>query len=335
MSVLDYASYTIAWIAPLPVEAEAALGMLDFRHEGYFETGLGDDYDYIAGEISGHNVVIATLPVGQIYGVGSAAALAKEVKTRFTSLWFALLVGVAAGLPNLSSKELWKQRDIRLGDVLVCVPNKANTGVIHYTLGRDQDGQFDTVGRVAETPTKIRAAIGRIQLTEEDSYKRGSPLANLLEAFVNAKLARGNRKFLHPGQDRDILYPISTESTPEMIPISRELRDEEELTHVFYGTIGSGDVLMRNQRRRDELRDRYDLIGLEMEAAGVMNNLPAGVIRGVSDYADGHKTKDWQPYAAAVAAVYAKSILLNIRPGQWHCASFVSARAVLCSDHRI
>jgi nucleoside phosphorylase len=71
---------------------------------------------------------------------------------------------------------------------------------------------------------------------------------------------------------------------------------------------------MRNPRRRDELRDKYDLIGLEMEAAGVMNTLPTGVIRGVCDYGDSHKNKDWQPYAAAVAAVYAKGILYTINP---------------------
>lgn len=58
----------------------------------------------------------------------------------------------------------------------------------------------------------------------------------------------------------------------------------------------------------------HDLIGLEMEAAGVMNTLPTGVIRGVCDYGDGHKNKEWQPYAAAVAAVYAKGILCCIHP---------------------
>lgn len=70
--------------------------------------------------------------------------------------------------------------------------------------------------------------------------------------------------------------------------------------------------MMRNPQRRDEVRDKYDLIGLEMEAAGIMNTLPTAVIRGVCDYGDGQKNKDWQPYAAAVAAVFAKGILSTI-----------------------
>jgi hypothetical protein len=45
-----------------------------------------------------------------------------------------------------------------------------------------------------------------------------------------------------------------------------------------------------------------------------MDSFPCLVIRGICDYADSHKNKIWQPYAAATAAAYAKE-LLNIIPG--------------------
>lgn len=48
---------------------------------------------------------------------------------------------------------------------------------------------------------------------------------------------------------------------------------------------------------------------MDMKAAGLMNNYPCLVIRGICDYADSHKNKDWQGYAAAVAAAYAKELL--------------------------
>jgi nucleoside phosphorylase len=47
----------------------------------------------------------------------------------------------------------------------------------------------------------------------------------------------------------------------------------------------------------------------EMEAAGLMNNFPCLVIRGVCDYADSHKNKTWQAYMAGTAAAYAKEVL--------------------------
>ncbi|KAL3444390.1 hypothetical protein BJX65DRAFT_310973 [Aspergillus insuetus] len=47
-----------------------------------------------------------------------------------------------------------------------------------------------------------------------------------------------------------------------------------------------------------------------MEAAGLMNTYPCLVIRGICDYADSHKNKAWQGYAAATAAAFAKELLL-------------------------
>ncbi|GKT67552.1 regulatory protein AfsR [Colletotrichum tofieldiae] len=68
-----------------------------------------------------------------------------------------------------------------------------------------------------------------------------------------------------------------------------------------------------------QTRDRYSqelggVLCFEMEAAGLMNNFPCIVIRGVCDYADAHKNKRWQPYAAATAAAYAKELLHVIPP---------------------
>jgi hypothetical protein len=37
-------------------------------------------------------------------------------------------------------------------------------------------------------------------------------------------------------------------------------------------------------------------------------------VRGICDYADSHKNKRWQPYAAGAAAAYAKEVLSVIPP---------------------
>ncbi|RYP21593.1 hypothetical protein DL767_009233 [Monosporascus sp. MG133] len=46
-----------------------------------------------------------------------------------------------------------------------------------------------------------------------------------------------------------------------------------------------------------------------MEAAGLMNDFPCLVMRGICDYGDSHKNDGWQRYAAAAAAAYAKEFL--------------------------
>ncbi|CAG8342501.1 unnamed protein product [Penicillium nalgiovense] len=49
-----------------------------------------------------------------------------------------------------------------------------------------------------------------------------------------------------------------------------------------------------------------------MEAAGLMNDFPCLVIRGICDYADSHKNKEWQGYAAIAVAAYAKELVLVV-----------------------
>jgi hypothetical protein len=71
---------------------------------------------------------------------------------------------------------------------------------------------------------------------------------------------------------------------------------------------------MRHGATRGRLGQELDVLCFEMEAAGLMDSFPCLVIRGICDYADSHKNKHWQPYAAATAAAYAKE-LLNIIPG--------------------
>ena len=81
---------------------------------------------------------------------------------------------------------------------------------------------------------------------------------------------------------------------------------------IHYGGIASGNQVIKCGQTRDRLAQQLGgNICFEMEAAGLMDNFPCLVIRGISDYADSHKNKEWQKYAAAVAAAaYAKQFLL-------------------------
>lgn len=304
---LDPELYTIAWLAPLEIEAQAALHMLDNRHKGRFSLARGDDYIFQAGDMCGHNIVVATLPAGQEYGNGSAAALASQVKKFFPRLWFGLLVGVATGIPNLSRDP---PLDIRLGDVLVGLPTGDSAGLIAYDLGKETADGFQLLrfGAVlANTETVVRSAIGSIKLRAPNDAEAFLPYY----ASISHK-EHTNGTFADPGQEEDKLYEYGDDNKEHLV--KRERRPSSKRTRVWYGAIGSGEKLVKNARKRNELRDKYNIIGLEMEAAGTVNRIPVGVIRGVCDYGDEHKNKKWQPYAAAMAAAYAKAILSEIRP---------------------
>ncbi|KAK3946684.1 hypothetical protein QBC32DRAFT_128477 [Pseudoneurospora amorphoporcata] len=72
--------------------------------------------------------------------------------------------------------------------------------------------------------------------------------------------------------------------------------------------MGSGDNVIRSAQHRNVLAAE-GVIGIEMEGAGAWDELPSIVIKGVCDYADSHKSKMWQDYAAATAASVAKAVL--------------------------
>jgi nucleoside phosphorylase len=84
---------------------------------------------------------------------------------------------------------------------------------------------------------------------------------------------------------------------------------------VHYGLIASGNQVIKDAEFRDRLNERLggDVLCVEMEAAGLMD-FPCIVIRGICDYADSHKNKDWQEHAAAVAAAFAKELLQYVQP---------------------
>jgi nucleoside phosphorylase len=82
---------------------------------------------------------------------------------------------------------------------------------------------------------------------------------------------------------------------------------------IHFGRIASGDLVMKSGHHRDDIAAREKVIAFEMEGAGVWDNFPTVVIKGVCDYADSHKNKKWQKYAAATAAACTKALLKRWR----------------------
>jgi nucleoside phosphorylase len=76
--------------------------------------------------------------------------------------------------------------------------------------------------------------------------------------------------------------------------VSRTQRDElQDNPAIHYGLIASANTLMKDVRIRDRLAADKGVLCFEMEAAGLMNQFPCLVIRGICDYADSHKNNEW------------------------------------------
>ncbi|KAH7115551.1 hypothetical protein EDB81DRAFT_919247, partial [Dactylonectria macrodidyma] len=103
---------------------------------------------------------------------------------------------------------------------------------------------------------------------------------------------------------------------PSNLVPRHERTEHEDNPAIHYGLIASANQLMKDAFVRDRLVTEKDVLCFEMEAAGLMNHFPCLVIRGICDYSDSHKNKEWQGYAAMAAAAYAKDLLCRIAPNR-------------------
>ncbi|KAK4065374.1 hypothetical protein Trihar35433_7494 [Trichoderma harzianum] len=308
--------YTVGWICALPTEFVAAISLLDEQHDQPTKISHGDCNYYTLGKIASHNVVMTVLPEGE-YGTASAAAVAATMLCAFPDIKIGLMVGIGGGAPS------WRH-DIRLGDVVVSYPFDERSGVLRYDFGKTiQNQPFRITGFLSQPPTMLRTAVNRLRTRYE---KEGHQINRTIESIIKQR-PRLRRKYQRPPSSSDRLYQstfthaIGNETScadlcgdgPFRI-VQRQPREDEEKDNpvIHYGLIASANQVMKNAVFRDKLAVEEDVLCFEMEAAGLMNHFPCLVIRGICDYSDTHKNKEWQGYAAMAAAAYAKDLLLEI-----------------------
>ncbi|KAF3234348.1 hypothetical protein TWF217_003778 [Orbilia oligospora] len=306
---LNRDDYSIGWLCAIPIELEAARKVLDEVHPK-LSVPQGDENCYEFGRIGEHNVVISWLPQAS-YGLTNAAIVATRMNTTFTRMRFGLMVGVGGGAPSSTN-------DIRLGDVVISQPTNRSGGVIQYDFGKaTEGGGFQITGFLnAPSPTLLSAVSAITAMDEVELGRKISDTAYEIE--------EKDGRFFYPGKDTDKLFHASYLHVPgkgrQVDTCSAcdtsNIIDRPERPHdhpyLHYGIIASANQVMKDGARRDKISTETGALCFEMEAAGLMGNYKYLVVRGICDYSDGHKNKRWQPYAALVAAIYAKELLLQI-----------------------
>ena len=158
---------------------------------------------------------------------------------------------------------------------------------------------------------------------ESDGHQLEEAINKILE-----KKSRLRNKYKRPDSGSDRLYqsrvihPLDNEAKcaavcsndPSNLILRPERDEDQDNPAIHYGLIASANQLMKDALVRDTLAAEKDVLCFEMEAAGLINHFPCLVIRGICDYSDSHKNKEWQGYAAMTAAAYAKDLLSRIPP---------------------
>jgi nucleoside phosphorylase len=277
------------------------------------EQDEADSNTYTLGRIGKHHVVIACLPGGQ-YGTTSATTVANNmIRTFSKSLRIGLMVGIGGGIPSAN-------HDIRLGDIVISYPQGTCGGVIQYDMGKIvAGGEFERNGSLNSPPRALLTAVGMMRaaaLRDDPRY-----LQYLRSAI--GRTARTRKNFGRPATQCDRLFqakqdhPTNANSCDGCPAGWEETRSEREGSNPqpHYGIIASGNSVIKLGETREQLKSKTGASCFEMEAAGLMLDFPCIVVRGVCDYADSHKNKQWQGYAALAAASYTKELLEYVPMG--------------------
>lgn len=244
----------------------------------------------------------------------------------FPDIRFSLLVGIGGAIPRFDrtadSFQLRSDPDVRLGDIVVSQPDGNGGGVIqydHYKATKDGSQMKSSLNR---PPPALLYGLSALQAGHEQSPSIVPNIITTLEE-TNEYMAN-ERGYKYPGKTKDrLFYPsyahpeghLNCKTCSEQHEVKRVPRENSD-PKVHYGIIASGSVVVKNAEDRENLIRHHPsgskCLCYEMEAAGLMNNFPCLVIRGICDYSDSHKNDVWRSYAALVAAAFAKELLVNM-----------------------
>ncbi|KAL5591087.1 hypothetical protein FOBRF1_014644 [Fusarium oxysporum] len=329
----DRYGFEITIICALPLEADAIEALFDHHWDDVdppFDKEPGDPNAYSTGVIGRHNVVLSYMPG---MGVANAAAVASNCGKSFPGIKLALLVGVCGVVPFKLNKD-----EIMLGDVII------SDGIVQYDYGRQLPDRFarkdtllDSLGRPNQ---EIRGVLAKLR-----SLRHRRQLSAKIAEYLEVLRQEPELRAEYPGVTEDKLFEASYLHTEDQKSCEQlgcngdlVLRSRLETAGVLptpavhFGLMASGNSVMKSGKDRDRIATQEGVIAFEMEGAGVWDNFPCIMIKGACDYADSHKNKDWQRYAAAIAAACTKAFLGFWLPSHDQASNFQNSLSVQSRD---
>ncbi|RGP58838.1 hypothetical protein FLONG3_11359 [Fusarium longipes] len=243
-------------------------------------------------------------------GIADAATVAANCGKSFPGIKLALVGGVCGVVPFKLNKD-----EVVLGDVII------SDGIIQYDFGPQLPDRFarkdtvlDSLGRPNQ---EIRGVLAKIK-----SLRHRRQFSAKIVEYLDVLRQEPEPRAEYPGVMADRLFEASYRHTEdqkscvqlgcngELVLRGRlETAGVHTMPAVHFGLMASGNLVMKSGEDRDRIAAQEDIIAFAMEGAGAWDSFPCIVVKGACDYADSHKSKIWQRYAAATAAACAKAFL--------------------------
>jgi len=254
---------------------------------------------YYVGEIplknGTHYITLA------LAGKGNTAAAIKTTSMiyDFPTIESIIMVGIAGGVPNPNKAA----EHVRLGDIVI----SNDEGVIQYDFGKKYPSKFIHTYSIHSPNPNLINIVKNIQKEQNPRWKY----------YINILLDK--LKIKRPDDYLDILRKCNriVLKKPKIIEHPHDQKRETGVPRVFLGPIAAGNIVLKDEKLRDSLRDEFNIKAIEMESEGIMKaawyfNVGYLIIRGICDYCNTDKNNIWHNYAAIVAAAFTKNLIENI-----------------------
>ncbi|XP_017888476.1 uncharacterized protein LOC108629969 isoform X2 [Ceratina calcarata] len=286
---------------------------------------FGESNVYTLGNIGAHRIVCTKLPT--VGHTREAMTAAGNTTTRllgtFQKVDFVFLIGIGGGVPHYTDYN----KHVRLGDVVISHPvpnNKKYIYVYCESAKSSESGDYHFETKEYCPPNLCLQEIAA-NLKDQSENEANPPWQTYLKDGLEMLSDQTEHDFKSPPPESDKLYmAIGERDVIEVAhPIAPSDAAYKRITgcpRIHLAPVASGRYIARDDQLRQKFAARFGALAFDAEMDAVVESILGNcresfaVIRGISDYKDGSRIKEWQPYASLAAASVMKSIICAMDP---------------------
>ncbi|XP_014470566.1 PREDICTED: uncharacterized protein LOC106742280 isoform X4 [Dinoponera quadriceps] len=316
---------TIAIITAQYCEKLAVDSMIENKETFVRYTTVGESNVYTLGNIGAHRIVCTKLPT--VGHTREAMTAAGNTTTRllgtFQKVDYVFLVGVGGGVPHYTDYN----KHVRLGDVVISHPtplNKKYAYVYCESAKMNENGNYHFETKEYCPPNLGLQEIAA-SLKKQTENETIPPWQTYMKEGLGNLVNQSEHDFNAPPPESDKLYMAIGER--DVIEVAHPTAPQDSVnkrmdgcSRIHLAPVASGRQIARDDQLRQKFASRFGALAFDAEMDAVVESILGNcresfaVIRGISDYKDGVRIKEWQPYAALAAASVMKSIICAMDP---------------------
>lgn len=316
---------TIAIITAQYCEKLAVDSMIENKETFVRYTTVGESNVYTLGNIGAHRIVCTKLPT--VGHTREAMTAAGNTTTRllgtFQKVDFVFLIGIGGGVPHYTDYN----KHVRLGDVVISYPTPLNNKYIYVyceSAKTNENGDYHFETKEYCPPNLCLQEIAA-NLKYQSENESNPPWQTYLKEGLDNLTNQTEHDFKSPPPESDKLYMAIGER--DVIEVAHPTAPSDAIykringcPRIHLAPIASGRYIARDDQLRQKFAVRFGALAFDTEMDAVVESILGNcresfaVIRGISDYKDGSRIKEWQPYASLAAASVMKSIICAMDP---------------------